>query len=336
MKTPTLVIMAAGLGSRFGGLKQIAPIDDDGNIIIDYSLYDAARAGFKEAVIIIKPENEADFKEHFAKRGNHQSSHSSSHPSIKITYAHQTLEKLPKGHTVPEGRTKPWGTGHAVLCAKPYVPGAFAVINADDFYGAGAFKLIYDFLMHKATPTHHAMVGYQIENTLTESGSVARGVCTHKDGRLMSIQETTEIVPHNGGAAYPKATNATNAGSQAPSSAETIAAASSTDEMIHLPAGTLVSMNMWGFDNVMLDEIETYFEAVLTKGIAENPLKCEYYLPSVVGQLLTIGSITVDILPTVDKWHGVTHAQDMPGVRSAIQQLKQSGYYPGLTKGTLS
>jgi len=289
---PTLVIMAAGLGSRYGGLKQMAPVDDAGHIIIDYSLYDAYRAGFKEVVCIINPKNQSDFEDHFRNTKD-----------IKISYAHQTLDKLPQGFQIPDGRTKPWGTAHAVLCAKDLVNGPFAVINADDFYGAGAFKLIYDFLETKAGDANHAMVGYKIENTLTKSGSVARGICSTQGSRLVEITETMEIVPAPGGAAYPQG-----------------------EEMIHVPAGTLVSMNMWGFGHKMFSEIENRFAAFLTNGIAENPLKCEYLLPSVVGELL--GEVTVDIIPTVDRWYGVTYANDMPGVRSAIKKIKESGAYP--------
>ena len=297
---PTLVVMAAGLGSRYGGLKQMAPVDDHGHIIIDYSLYDAYRAGFEDVVCIINPKNEADFIEHFAKAAK----------TLNISYAYQTLDKLPKGYSPPEERTKPWGTAHAVLCAKPLVKGPFMAINADDFYGAAAYRMMYDFLKTKADAKNYAMVGYRIENTLTESGSVARGVCTLDGSNLASIKETVDIVPAPGGAAYP-----------------------ADGEVIHLPAGTMVSMNMWGFGHSLFDEIENRFGAFLTKGLKENPLKCEYFLPSVVGEMLGEGTVKVEVLPTIDKWHGVTYVEDMPGVRQVINEMKINGAYPEILWG---
>jgi len=287
---PVLLIMAAGLGSRFGGLKQMAPVDDHGRIIIDYSLEDAFQAGFRQATCIINPAHEADFREHFANR----------HPGIEIHYAHQLMDNIPPGFAIPNGRTKPWGTAHAVLSAKQYVNGPFAVINADDYYGAMAFEMIFDFLQTKASPTRHAMVGYKIENTLTESGSVARGVCTLDGTKLVRIVETLGIVPTPTGAAYP-----------------------SDEGQIHIPAGTLVSMNMWGFDHVIMGEIETRFAAFLTQGLQENPQKCEFFLPSVVSALMEEGKAEVEVLPTADKWHGVTYAQDLPKVREALANIRR-------------
>lgn len=295
MNKPTLVIMAAGLGSRYGGLKQMAPVDDNGHIIIDYSLYDAYRAGFRDVVCIINPLNEKDFTEQFAKASK----------KLNIRYAHQTMDKLPPGFQIPEGRTKPWGTAHAVLCTKDFIEGPFMAINADDFYGQAAYTMMYNFLETKASATHHAMVGYQIENTLTESGTVARGVCTLDGDRLVDINETTEIAPAPGGATYP-----------------------AYGGTVHLTAGTLVSMNMWGFGHSMIGEIESRFEAFLTKGLKENPQKCEYFLPNVVGELLIEGKAKVEVLPTIDKWYGVTYAEDMPGVRAAITKMKADGVYP--------
>jgi len=294
MEKPTLVIMAAGLGSRYGGLKQIAPVDDEGHIIIDYSLYDAYRAGFRDVVCIINPKNEKDFVEHFEKIKF----------GLNIKYAFQTLDDIPAGFVIPDERVKPWGTAHAVLSAKNQLKGPFAVINADDFYGASAFKILYDFLENKAAAGKHSMVGYFIENTLTESGSVARGVCKANDNFLAGIREMTEIYPAPGGAVFKNA-----------------------DEDIHLPSGTIVSMNMWGFSHEILNELENRFAAFLSKNIPLNPLKCEYLLPTVVGELLTEDNISVEILPTVDKWFGVTYSEDMPGVRAAIKKMKQDGAY---------
>ena len=190
MNKPTLVIMAAGMGSRFGGCKQITPVDADGHIIIDYSIYDAVRAGFGSVVCVIKPEMESDFR---AAIGDRIAEH------VDLHYAYQTIDRLPAGYSVPEGRTKPWGTAHAVLCAKDLVSGAFAAINADDFYGAGAFREAARFLSAPHAENEHAMVAYRVENTLTENGSVSRGVCTVKDGLLSGIVERTQIVPCEGG-----------------------------------------------------------------------------------------------------------------------------------------
>jgi len=293
---PTLVILAAGLGSRYGGLKQMAPVDDAGHIIIDYSLYDAYRAGFRDVVCIINPKYEDDFKEQFK--------HTSK--KMNITYAHQMLDMLPAGVTIPDGREKPWGTAHALLSAMPQIHGPFAVINADDFYGAGAYKLLYDFLANKATDTHHAMVGYHIENTLTESGYVARGVCSVQDGLLAKINERTQIKPAPGGAAFTE----------------------NGEDFTFLPAGTIVSMNMWAFGQGVLTAIESRFAPFLAANMEANPLKCEYLLPSVVGELIEENQVTVDVLPTVDKWHGVTYQQDMPSVQTALAELRKQGMYP--------
>ncbi|MCL1788671.1 MAG: phosphotransferase, partial [Defluviitaleaceae bacterium] len=224
---------------------------------------------------------------------------------MNIRYAYQTLDALPAGYTVPEDRVKPWGTAHAVLCAKPYINGPFAVINADDFYGAGAYRLLYHFLASNVTPTRYCMVGYKIENTLTESGGVARGICTVKDGNLAGIQETLGILPAAGGAVYTE-----------------------NGQPVQVPAGTMVSMNVWGFDHSFLDEIESGFAAFLDEGLKENPLKCEYFLPSVVGRMVTEDKAVVEVLPTKEKWYGVTYADDMPAVRRAIRGMITAGVYP--------
>lgn len=294
---PVLVILAAGMGSRYGGFKQIAPVDTAGHIIIDYSLYDAYRAGFRDIICIIKPSMENDFVEHFK------------HASLKlnISYAYQTMQNLPEGFSVPPERQKPWGTAHAILCTKNLVKGPFAVINADDFYGANSFKIIYDFLENMVDPTHHAMIGFKVENTLSDSGSVTRGVCSAHENKLVDIQEISEIVPAPTGAKYTKGS-----------------------DIIPLPAGTIVSMNMWGFNHGVIDEIENLFEPFLINNVKENPLKCEYLLPTVVGELLTKGKATVEILPTSEKWHGITYIDDMPAMRAALEQMKKSDIYPEL------
>ena len=288
--------MAAGLGSRFGGLKQIAPVDEGGHIIIDYSLYDAYRAGFRDVVCIINPANKEAFDQRFK----------DIKPHMNIQYAYQTLDALPEGYTLPEGRTKPWGTAHAILCAKPYIHGPFAAINADDFYGEEAYKLLYSYLESAVKPEQYAMVGYMVENTLSESGSVARGVCAVAEDQLVGIKETFEIVPaSHGGAAYPEG-----------------------DAMVDIPKGTVVSMNIWAFDQTFMDHIESRFEAFLDAGIAENPMKCEFLLPTVVGELLAEKTATVRVLPTTDKWYGVTYAEDLPAVKLSIQNLIDGKIYP--------
>ena len=296
MTKPALVILAAGLGSRYGGLKQMAPVDDAGHIIIDYSLYDAYRAGFRDVVCVINPKYEEDFKEQFKNISK----------KMNITYAHQTLDILPAGYGIPDGREKPWGTAHAVLSAITQIKGPFAVINADDFYGANAYALLYDFLTAKASDTRHTMIGYHIENTLTESGFVARGVCNVQDGKLVGINERTQIKPAPGGAAFTE----------------------NGEDFAFLPAGTIVSMNMWGFGYGVLDAISSRFASFLEMNLDANPLKCEYFLPSVIGELIAENLATVDVLPTTDKWHGVTYQQDMPDVQKALADLRERGVYP--------
>ncbi|MEG2859593.1 MAG: sugar phosphate nucleotidyltransferase [Clostridia bacterium] len=298
MKKPVLVIMAAGLGSRYGGLKQIAPVDDAGHIIMDYSIFDAVRAGFDEVVCVVKPEHEADFRQTIGSRvGGY----------ARIRYAHQTLEQLPDGFCVPDGRTKPWGTAHAVLCAKHLIDGPFAVINADDFYGRDAYQVLYDYLSQPHPESAHAMVGYAIENTLTDNGTVARGVCAvNARGMLTGIVERTRIEPRAGGAAFTE----------------------DGQNWTFLPAGTTVSLNFWGFQHAMLDEIEQRFSGYLTENLPLNPLKCEYFLPLIPNQLIEEGTATVQVLPSDAKWYGVTYKEDMPELQAAIARMKLAGAYP--------
>ena len=295
MNKPTLVIMAAGMGSRFGGCKQITPVDADGHIIIDYSIYDAVRAGFGSVVCVIKPEMESDFR---AAIGDRIAEH------VDLHYAYQTIDRLPAGYSVPEGRTKPWGTAHAVLCAKDLVPGAFAAINADDFYGAGAFREAARFLSAPHAENEHAMVAYRVENTLTENGSVSRGVCTVKDGLLSGIVERTQIVPCEGGAKFIEGAEET-----------------------FLPAGTPVSMNMWAFSHSMLEEMESRFPAWLDENVAKDPLKCEYFLPFVVNEQMADGTASVRVLPCEESWYGVTYREDLASVKAAVAKMKAEGIY---------
>ena len=296
MPSPTLVVMAAGMGSRFGGLKQIMPVDAFGHPILDFSLYDARRAGFEKVAFVIKEAIAEEFKAAVGRRVER---------FFDVHYVNQELWKLPEGFAVPEGRVKPWGTGHAVACCREAVDGPFAVINADDFYGAGAFRAIYAFLAAERPASEFAMLGYVLRNTVTENGSVARGVCT-LDGRYLSgVTERTQIEPRGRGAVY------VENGVEHP-----------------LSGDETVSMNFWGFSRMMLDELWARFPAFLEQGLAENPLKCEYILPSVVNQLLAEGKATAEVLPCDEVWHGVTYQEDLQSVRDAIAGMKARGVYP--------
>lgn len=297
-QSPTLVIMAAGMGSRYGGLKQIAPVDPEGHLIIDFSIFDAVRAGFKKIVCIIKPEIEAEFHEAIGSRISKY---------VDPHYAYQTLDRLPDGFSVPSGRIKPWGTAHAILCAADEIPGSFATINADDYYGRSAFQAIFDFLSAPMDESHHAMMGYRLENTLTEFGHVARGICSVDDsGKLTGVVERTHIELREGRAAFTE--NGT--------------------DFTFIPVNTIVSMNMWGFRRSILDEIRARFSAYLRENLPAAPLKCEYFLPLIPNQLIHEGKASVTVLPTQEKWYGVTYREDMPAVQSAIARMKQQGVYP--------
>ena len=301
-KEPVLVIMAAGMGSRYGGLKQIDPIDEYGHIIMDFSLFDARRAGVKKVVFIIKKENEADFK---AVIGNRMEKY------MDVSYVFQDLHALPQGFEVPEGRVKPWGTGQAVLSCKDVIDGPFMVINADDYYGVDAFQILYDSLCEENTdPTksHYSMVGYILENTLTENGHVARGICSmDENGFLTGIAERTHIEKHGEGTAYTEDDGKT---------------------WHMLTPGSTVSMNMWGFREDILKKLEADFPAFLTKGLKENPLKCEYFLPEVVGNMIREDRADVKVLRSHDRWYGVTYKEDKKTVVEAIRRLKEQGIYP--------
>lgn len=302
MEKPVLVVLAAGMGSRYGGLKQIDPVGPSGEVIIDYSVFDAAKAGFEKVVFIIKHEIEKEFKEAIGDRMS---------KNIKVEYAFQQLDKLPEGYSIPEGREKPWGTTHAVMCAADKIDGPFAVINADDYYGPEAFKTIYDFLVgaqQDGSKHHYAMVGYLIENTVTDAGTVARGVCeADNGGYLVNIAERLKIEKTGQGARYTEDDGA-----------------SWTD----LPSGTLVSMNFWGLDKSFLDEASRGFPEFLDAGLKANPMKCEYLLPVAVDTMIKKGYADVKVLSSKDKWYGVTYKEDKPGVVAAIAQKHESGLYP--------
>ncbi len=302
MDKPVLVVMAAGMGSRYGGLKQMDPMDDSGHVILDFSVYDAMLAGFEKVIFIIKRENEDVFREcigdRIAKR-------------MQVEYAYQDLNALPEGFSLPEGRQKPFGTGHAVLCCKDQINGPFAVINADDFYGRHAFQMIYDYLSRPKDDNgmyQYVMVGYIMENTLTENGHVARGVCRiDESGHLMEIHERTRIEKRGDETAYTEDEGAT---------------------WVTIPEGSIASMNMWGFQQNLMEELEKRFPAFLEKNLSANPLKCEFFLPSAVQQLMEEGKAEVAVLKSEDRWYGVTYKEDKETVMKAIADFKAQGVYP--------
>ncbi len=302
MQKPTLVILAAGMGSRYGGLKQIDPIDNEGHKIIDFSIYDAIRAGFGKVVFIIKKENESDFRTCI---GDAVST------KIPVEYVFQEMTNIPDFATIPEGRVKPFGTAHAILCCKDTVKEPFAVINADDYYGVSAFKTLYDFLVADNAASDKlsfCMVGYQLKNTLTENGSVARGCCQmDANGYLETIDERTNIIKTADGAAYSKDDGAT---------------------YIPMSADSLVSMNMWGFTPDIFAELDDSINRFFKEDILKNPLKSECFIPMEVGRLITEGKATVKVLSSEDKWFGVTYKEDKPFVMDSIQKLKDAGIYP--------
>lgn len=301
-KKPVLVVMAAGMGSRYGGLKQIDPIGKHGEAILDYSLYDAHEAGFETAVIIIKKQIEKDFMQTVGKRLEAC--------PMEIRYAYQELEKVPTDFQIPAERTKPWGTCHAVLCAKEAIGDApFAVVNADDYYGKSAFRVMYDALCSACDREtyDYCMVGYSLFNTVTENGSVSRGVCTTNDrGHLVGIQERTRIEQQG----------------------DVIRYTEDGENWVELPRDTVVSMNLFGFTPSFLQEISQRFPIFLNQSVPANPAKAEYYLPGAVSDLLAEGKATVRMLHSADRWYGVTYAADKPVVVGAIEEMTRQGLYP--------
>ncbi len=303
MKKPVLVVMAAGMGSRYGGLKQIDPVGVAGEAILDFSLFDAYEAGFETAVIIIKEAIREDFMSTVGKRLEKS--------PLEIRYAYQELDKLPAGYTVPVGRTKPWGTCHAVLCAKDVIGDApFAVINADDYYGKSGFQVIYDHLIQASDGEKYdyCMVGYELGKTVTDNGSVARGICETDDrGYLTQVVERTKIEKFPGGIRFTEDDGAT---------------------WTDVSEKAIVSMNMWGYTPSFLKEIEARFPAFLDATLSGNAAKAEFFLPSTVSQLLEEGKATVKVLHSPDKWYGVTYAADKPQVVAALREMTQQGLYP--------
>lgn len=300
MNKPVLVVLAAGMGSRYGGLKQIDALGGNGEAILDYSIYDAYQAGFRTAVILIKEAIREDFMATVGKR-------LASSP-MEIRYAYQELNKLPAGYSVPEGRVKPFGTGHAIICAGEEVGNApFVVINADDFYGRTAFQKMYEFLSAATDPFDYCMVGYELGKTVTDNGSVARGVCsTDAQGNLTTITERTRIEKYPGGIHFTE----------------------DGETWTDLPADTTVSMNFMGFMPSFLEEATELFPKALDEILAKNPLKGEYFLPAIVQQMLTEGRATMKVLTSPNKWYGVTYAADKPVVVEALKKMTQEGLYP--------
>jgi len=296
MKT-ALVIMAAGIGSRFGGgIKQLAPVGPNGEIIMDYSIHDAIKAGFNKVVFIIRKDIEDDFREIIGNRIEKICEKA----GVEVAYAFQSLDKLPAGYSVPQGRTKPWGTGQAVLVAKDVVSEPFAVINADDYYGKEAFANIHNFLVSEVKDNGFCMAGFVLKNTLSDNGAVTRGICrTDGNGYLTKIDETKGI-------------EKTATGAQAGG--------------VEIDVNSPVSMNMWGLPVKYMEMLENDFGKFLD-GIAGNELKAEYLLPIHIGGLLENGEITVKVLPTNDKWFGVTYKEDKDFVIESFRQLIADGVY---------
>jgi NDP-sugar pyrophosphorylase family protein len=299
---PVLVVLAAGMGSRYGGMKQLDPVGPNGQIIIDYSLYDARRAGFETVIFIIRRENEAAFR---AAIGDRLAQY------MTVQYAFQELSDLPSPFAVPEGRTKPFGTGHAVLAARELLCGPFAVINADDYYGPAAFQVMYDYLSTHQDGEQYAycMVGYELKNTVTKNGSVSRGVCvTDAAEKLVSVTERTRIEQFEDGAIR--------------------FSEDGGEHWTELPGNTRVSMGLWGFGASFVPEAEARFSAFLAENLPANPLKCEYFLPSIVSALIDEGKAEVQMLHSPDKWYGVTYKEDKPEVVAAVARMTEQGIYP--------
>lgn len=301
MEKPVLVVMAAGMGSRYGGLKQMDPIGPHGQSILDYSVYDAKRAGFETVIFVIKKEMEEDFRQTVGARIE---------KGMNVLYAFQDITDLPDGYSVPEGRTKPWGTAHAVLAARELVKGPFAVINADDCYGPAAYDIVYRYLTDPANvesdKPRFVMPGYLIENTVTESGSVSRGICqADENGNLSEIIERTRIVQFEDGIRFTE----------------------DGETWVDLANDAIASMNIWGFTHAYMEEAERRFPDFLDRALATNPLKGEYYLPFVVSEMIKDDQATVRVIPTPDKWYGVTYREDKPGVMAALAQKTKEGIY---------
>lgn len=297
MNQPTLVILAAGMGSRYGGMKQIDGVGNHGEPIIEFSIYDAKQAGFENVVLIIKREHEEAFKQALTNKLEGK---------INVRFAYQDMCNIPEGFTVPEGRVKPWGTTHALLACKGIVDGPFAIINADDFYGRDAYKVIYDFLTTEVKDNQYAMVGYPCINTLTDNGTVTRGLCQEDENKcLASIVEIQKIAKKDGHAVY-----------------------EDNGEWKEISDTSLVSMNFWGFTPAIFKDMEEIFAKFLQEHLEENPLKCEHVIPTAVGTLVKEHKCSVKMLSSKDAWFGVTYKEDKPNVMQKIQEMKDAGIYP--------
>lgn len=299
MTNPTLVILAAGMGSRYGGMKQIDGVGSHGEPIIEFSIYDAYRAGFRKVVLIIRREHEEIFRKALTDRINAN--------GMEVDFAYQDMTNIPEGFTVPDGREKPWGTTHALLACKGVVNEPFAIINADDFYGKDAYQVVYNYLTQEISDDNYAMVGFKCLNTLTENGTVTRGLCEEKDGCLSSIREIQKIALKDGHAIY-----------------------EDDGGWKEMDDNALVSMNFWGFTPKIFDELEPIFAKFLSENLLDNPMKCEHVIPTAIGTLVEEGKCSVRMLSSKDKWFGVTYKEDKPDVVARIAEKKASGEYPDI------
>lgn len=296
MEKPVLVILAAGMGSRYGGLKQIDTVGNNGESIIDFSIYDAKEAGFEKVVLIIRKEHEEAFRKNLTDK---VSKH------MEVEFAYQDINDIPEGISVPEGREKPWGTTHALLACRDVVKAPFAIINADDFYGKDAYKVVYDFLVNEVKDYEYGVVGYLCNNTLTDFGTVTRGLCKEENGYLKAITEIQKIARKDGEAVYEE-----------------------DGEWKPLDKNALVSMNFWGFTPKIFEQCKEIFDEFIKKGVVENPMKSEHVIPTAVGDLVRDNKCKVKMLSSKDKWFGVTYREDKPMVEENIQKMKDDNVYP--------
>lgn len=297
-KEPVLIVLAAGIGSRFGGLKQVTPIDDFGHSIIDFSLYDAKRAGFKKVIFVIKHNIEEEFVQLVGSRVEKY---------MEVEYVFQETDILPSDCHLPAGRTKPWGTGHAVLCCADYIDGPFAVINSDDFYGPTAYSSLYDFLTGEHEENEHAIVSYLLRNTVTETGTVSRGICSSNDGYLTDVVERLKIRKAGEDAEFTEDNGVS---------------------WTHLDGDSLVSMNCWAFSGSMMEDVKSGFPEWFRGNLTVNPLKGEYFLPFVVSNAIKSGRAKVRILSCAETWYGITYREDLDSVKDAIKVMRDRGIYP--------
>ena len=297
MNNPSLVILAAGMGSRYGGLKQIDTLGNNGESIIDFSIYDAIKAGFKKVYLIIRKEHTEAFETSLGHKIR---------PFIEVEYVYQDLSDLPEGFSVPEGREKPWGTTHAMWACRKQVKEPFMICNADDYYGVDAFKTMYEFLKNEVSDTNYSLIGYRLVNTLSDSGSVTRGVCDVENGKLVKVVERKEIKKDSG---------------------KVVTSENGTDWSELDPQG-LVSMNFWGFTPKVFELAEKQFMAFLKRDLEGNPMKCEHVIPTMIGETLDKSLYTMNALTSENTWYGVTYKEDKPGVVETFKRLKDEQVYP--------